>query len=563
MFPRHLKSFYIRQMVVKNIRCKVALQLSQHPSVTVTSYFDVNMEEILHNLKTSQILRISCSDIAGVTGFNPWSKIDELFEKYLYQDLDELMVQDAENLDTEFLTTEQEIQKILQKIDVKDKLELEALDSVTKDSTVLNSHVKAEDMLKQIQQLMKESGIVSKISTTELKFIENEFRGRVRKNYGIHCENTSLDKYEHVIGFPVVERNMETVKMKVMPLQSQVESNSLSRAASLGAASSLSESVEDYSPVDAFAVLLNGSKRQSKEQALAAALGVKKRRAVVRPSFVLVGRVDGISYQLDMSSDDPAQWTKANKVVVEMKNRVRSISSPPPLYEQIQLVSYMIMLDCPYGDLVQAMARKDTPRAAVSVSTAPIEQPSSAELCIQTSDSVSVCTTQESSSSQVGGNRGVAEEASFCSNKRTTTCAVETSGDVVSCSSSTVERATHIISGSSVVATNQQQQQSDIVAVSTTSTTTSTSYTQKPKAKKNDPTMLYGEEDFQVNRIHLDGPPYHHRKYWENVIMPRLRLFRDAVAVLRSDDSLRYAYLMSAPEEKVKILQNLCPYIDL
>lgn len=276
------------------------------------------MEEILKNLKTTQLLRISCSDIAGVTGFNPWSKLDELFEKYLYQDLDELMMQDAENLDSEFLTAEQEIQKILQKIDAKDKQELEALDSVTKDPTVLNCHVKAEDMLKQIQQLMREGGVVSKLSTTELKFMENEFRGRVRKNYGIHCENKALDKYEQIIGFPVVERNMETVKMKVMPLSADEDKKPMSRTATSSSSTmgSQSEETDDCAPVDAFAVLINGSKRLSKEQALAAQGGVKKRRTVVRPSFVLVGRVDGISYQLDMSSDDPAQWTRYSHMSV-------------------------------------------------------------------------------------------------------------------------------------------------------------------------------------------------------------------------------------------------------
>jgi hypothetical protein len=85
----------------------------------------------------------------------------------------------------------------------------------------------------------------------------------------------------------------------------------------------------------------------------------------------------------------------------------------------------------------------------------------------------------------------------------------------------------------------------------------------KPRWRRFDPSELYSEEHFHVSRIQLDGPPFYHRKYWDTVVMPRLRQFRDAVAVMRSDDSLRYAYLMSPPEAKMLMLQNLCPYFDI
>jgi hypothetical protein len=253
--------------------------------------------------RTAQLLRISCSDIAAVTGFHPWAKLDETFEKYLYQDLDELMVQDSENLDTEFLTTEQEVQKILQKIDAKEKAALSELDTATKDDTVLNSNTKAEQMLKQIQELMRSNGVLSRISFTELKFVENELRGRVRKNYGINCENKSLDRYEEIMGFPVGDRNLETIRMKVPPLSDN--EGMVSRTSST---STTADEDASAAAVDAFSVLLNGSRRLSKEQALAAQNGgVKRRRKEVKPSFLLVGRVDGISHQLDLRNDDPSE----------------------------------------------------------------------------------------------------------------------------------------------------------------------------------------------------------------------------------------------------------------
>ena len=70
--------------------------------------------------------------------------------------------------------------------------------------------------------------------------------------------------------------------------------------------------------------------------------------------FYIVGKVDGISFQLDASSEDAREWHEI-KVVVEVKNRIGRIPLEPPLYDQIQLVTYMLMLGCPFGDLVQAM----------------------------------------------------------------------------------------------------------------------------------------------------------------------------------------------------------------
>ncbi|KAJ1437250.1 hypothetical protein B484DRAFT_416617 [Ochromonadaceae sp. CCMP2298] len=89
--------------------------------------------------------------------------------------------------------------------------------------------------------------------------------------------------------------------------------------------------------MDAFAALMRGGRKATREQERERERGknnsrqwgqVKKRR--LTPSFVLVGRVDGISDQLDCSADDCAEW------------------------RQIQLVAYMVMLGAQCGDLVQA-----------------------------------------------------------------------------------------------------------------------------------------------------------------------------------------------------------------
>jgi len=316
------------------------------------------MEQIIAELKSNQVLRISCSDIAAVCGFHPWSKMDVLFEKYLYQDLAELMEMDARNLDTEFITIEQQISSILDKLDEKDKRQLKLLDSDVLNSDLLNNNAMAENFLRQVKLLMNNKKVVDKLNCDELKMIADEYRGRIRKNYGIHCEHKLLDRYEEHCGFPVTERNLQSIKMVVMPLEGKISIAKRSvfslTADHYPAADFLQIEATNSSSInervkDAFSELLMASKRSSAEYKLQTMSGKSKRRKGT-PSFVLVGRVDGISHQLDTSSDNATLWRPV-KVVVEMKSRVKRVAPTPPLYEQIQLVSYMTILDCSCGDL--------------------------------------------------------------------------------------------------------------------------------------------------------------------------------------------------------------------
>ncbi|RLN97352.1 hypothetical protein BBJ28_00013601 [Nothophytophthora sp. Chile5] len=73
--------------------------------------------------------------------------------------------------------------------------------------------------------------------------------------------------------------------------------------------------------------------------------------------FSICGMVDGVADLLTISADD--EWT-LTPVVVEVKNRVRSFRSPPPLYDQVQLAVYMKMLGLEQGHLVQCLYGANT-----------------------------------------------------------------------------------------------------------------------------------------------------------------------------------------------------------
>lgn len=86
--------------------------------------------------------------------------------------------------------------------------------------------------------------------------------------------------------------------------------------------------------------------------------------------FYIVGKIDGLSTQLDLRSNDATQWREM-QVVVEVKNRLGRIAAEPPLYDQIQLVTYMLMLGCRFGDLVQAVSSLKTMPSLSSSSPLP------------------------------------------------------------------------------------------------------------------------------------------------------------------------------------------------
>ena len=46
-------------------------------------------------------------------------------------------------------------------------------------------------------------------------------------------------------------------------------------------------------------------------------------------------------------------WPQIRPLIVEVKNRVRRVSTPPPFYDVVQAVTYCRMVGCDAADLVQ------------------------------------------------------------------------------------------------------------------------------------------------------------------------------------------------------------------
>lgn len=416
--------------------------------------------ERINSKKATQMVRFSCSEISGIAGYNPRQDEILLLEKYVYQDMDELKQLDADNLGIEIITAEEEIDLMLEQFNAEDRKRLKDIEKKIEVAENLNSNAKAHEFLNEISAIMKEESVLSRVSSIERSAVEEEFLKRIKMGYGVSCEDVSLNKYECLTGFSVVERNMQYIKMKVLPPEEPlVEVDPANVFNTLIAQSKkISELQKQYMELASSSGMFDSVKSSSGSSGGGTAVVRKARVAKYKkPAFLLIGRVDGMSYQLDMTSEDPAAWTEL-KVVVEMKSRVHQIFSPPPLYDQIQLVSYLMILNCSHGDLVQSITDRKRKIGEMEGNTS--SEPKSAKVTVK------------------NGNE------------------------------------------------------------------------------------IHYDDTYSISRVTLDGPPYYHRKHWDEVILPRLRSFHDAVLTMRRDDGLRYSYLLGTPEEKRSILYKLCPFYD-
>jgi hypothetical protein len=206
-----------------------------------------------------------------------------------------------------------------------------------------------------------------------------------------------------------------------------------------------------------------------------------------------------MSYQLDTSEEEAVLW-KEMKVVIEMKTRTQRIQRPPPLYEQIQLVSYMVMLGCEHGDLVQAIPNNDVAPKDESVNFA--QKVMQREKVSNVEDSVITADARDIASAEI------------------------TILDITT----TLQPECNINKNSTVTVLGQIPQQQTYLSA------------------------------FHVHRVHLHGAPYHHSHHWEETILPRLHVFKDAILAVRKDDELRYAFLLATEEERKQLVAYLCPY---
>ena len=242
------------------------------------------------------------------------------------------------------------------------------------------------------------------------------------------------------------------------------------------------------------------------------------------PLFYIVGKVDGVSIQplFEMKTFNQHkhygnQNEKQMRVVVEVKNRMSRIPVEPPLYDQIQLVAYMLMLGCTHGDLVQTISNsgKGAGKGVVGGDTCSYSGDGSAVMDLTPPSPMPIATFIPSSSpsSQFSPSKSPTvhvDGAKRCSDVISTgedNCVDHTIGHVGSPGPPVGTTTTN----------NNNNNNNDSKNHPPSKRPT------KRSANSSDRNIIM-DDDFSVYRVDLNASPYFHGDNFISIIMPRLKV---------------------------------------
>ena len=282
----------------------------------------------------------------------------------------------------------------------------------------------------------------------------------------------------------------------------------------------------------------------------------------VRPFFTIYGAVDGIRDELwcppcndnmgDVSAFDE-DW-QLRQIIVECKHRMRKTFHSPPLYDQIQTTAYCLMYNVDNADIVQVM-RNPKPSAPNKV--------------------------QKTNETDTATNRK--PESTAASESTDGGLEVEEASTVFSTETVPKNRAASLMNDNHVDLDMKEKADAKLVATdveedkkphatevegalpeNTAEVPETNEHVSKEKDKSDEELVTAVEID--VKRVSIDDPLFQHRQNWNDIILPRLRSFVDAVYSIRANDSKRYRLLVamsdpSGTSEAWNILHEECPWL--
>jgi|UniRef100_A0A8J9SH23 hypothetical protein len=361
----------------------------------------------------SHSLRVSASNIAAMTGFHPWKNLPELVMNLVYQGGlgQALLRKDARLLGLQLTTEEDVLHDLAQKSGASTQKALQSILQIKDGSKKVES---VELAAKLKQRVMNEAVKSGNLNKEQLKTLQEGTRSAVDTGYGTHHEANALNLYEKQCGWEVRERNAEirnwpfarrediasaseTIQglptvIPIRPASSQLPSPMLAetdlneknlKRANL---STNGESVEIHDVVSSTSF----GKASIRDDTLQPRTSLKDRYTTKSPTaiaannhyellpfFSIVGSVDGLREELfspDTSCSVSTEFgadLALRTVIVECKHRMRKALVVPPLYEQIQTITYCLMYEVSEADIVQVL--RHDPSASGKGSCASVE----------------------------------------------------------------------------------------------------------------------------------------------------------------------------------------------
>jgi hypothetical protein len=528
-------------------------------------------------------LRINASDIAAVTGFHPYRSLAKVLMNHIYQGRagQQLKEHDAELLGIAMISEDQVLLELAKKAGAETSNALQSAMQVKSGNKKLETVEIADKVKKKVLEEAKKS---KKLSKVELKQLEEAARDSVNTGFGNAWEDKALDMYERQCGWEVRDRNVE-----VRTWSFRKENNNDNDA-------SVTPMAPAYAPVrEIFSShTLAPNPKKQKTQEVVDLVGespsidgvetIPKQESVANdslldgadrrekplfsepPFFSIRGAVDGIREELAPSGNpaltpgspgDDNSWV-LNRVIVECKHRMSRLQASPPLYEQIQTTAYCLMYEVQDADIVQVL-RKQLPRARRKSKPKPsTKSKREDENMLPVSQFFSSKSSEKENTVKGVQDQNAPTVGSGNNTKDTSKAQPKEPADT----GSTPPCDTLDSKGGDVpkppvyVPCDSQQEQ---VEESSSSTDTDTANTTSPV--DDHVTIL----EIGVNRVSLDDPILQHRHNWNNIILPRLRSWTDAVYTVKRCDDKRYRLLQSMIEppdlaQAWQILFEECPW---
>jgi len=151
----------------------------------------------------SHIIRIS----AGIAGYNKWKSKISLFDKYIYQDLPDLLDLDVSITGVELVTDDEAVYSSLSKLPPTSQATIQSVIDKMSDSKVTTSQKQSTELLNCIKKTLDSFDAKLALDEDEVSFVNEILGSRIRTSYGNACEERAIDTYESMVGFPVHCRN--------------------------------------------------------------------------------------------------------------------------------------------------------------------------------------------------------------------------------------------------------------------------------------------------------------------------------------------------------------------
>lgn len=253
-------------------------------------------------------IRLRASSIAACVGVHPYAQVDELFTSLIYQGSKgaACLAADAAAVGAVVETREEAAARTLSKASEATQATVRRLTAQT-GTTTTTGHVNR--IIVDATKALDKAVAKRELSEAQARDLRGHVAGLARTEFGRRLEGCALRKYEAQTG-------------------SRVRTDGKLHVWNLGPASA-----------DARVLMDSDTHR---------VLGTSD------PLFCIVGIVDAFAEEVDCRDADPERWS-CRDVVVEVKNRVSRTKVPPDLHDEIQLLIYMLMTECPEGDLVQTV----------------------------------------------------------------------------------------------------------------------------------------------------------------------------------------------------------------